>query len=84
MANYFGRLISNKDVREAIALTLIGIVLLILAYLVAAFAVSHMHAPFGSFEEFVKPRQHDYAAQILYTQFFRQTWNFASSGGIGY
>ena len=40
MADYFRTLISNKDVREAVALALIGIVLLILAYFVAAFAIS--------------------------------------------
>ncbi len=51
MADYFRRLTSNTDVREAVALALIGIVLLILTYLVAASAIGHMPAPFGSFEE---------------------------------
>jgi drug/metabolite transporter (DMT)-like permease len=55
MANYFRRLISNQDMREAVALALIGIVLLILAYFVTVFAIRHMPAPFGSFEELMKP-----------------------------
>ena len=55
MANYFRRLISNKDMREAVALALIGLVLLILASFIADFAISHMPAPFGSFEELMKP-----------------------------
>ena len=46
---------SNKDVREAVALALIGMVLLVLAYFVAVFAISHMPAPFGSFEVLMKP-----------------------------
>jgi hypothetical protein len=45
----------NKDVREAVALALIAIVLLILAYFVTVFAISHMLASFGSFEELMKP-----------------------------
>ena len=55
MANYFRRLISNKDVRETVALALIGIVLLILTYFLTVFVVNHMPAPFGSFEEMMKP-----------------------------
>jgi hypothetical protein len=55
MANYFRRLTCNKDGREAVALALTGIVLLILAYLVVASAISHMPAPFGSLEELMKP-----------------------------
>ena len=48
MANYFRRLTSNIDLREGVALALISIVLLKLAYLVTVFAISHMPAPFGS------------------------------------
>ena len=55
MANNFRRLTCNKDLREAVALAILGIVLLILAYFVTVFAISHMHAPFGSFEELMKP-----------------------------
>jgi hypothetical protein len=54
MANYFRRLTCNRDVREAVALALIGIVLLILTYFVAVFVINHMPAPFGSFEELMK------------------------------
>jgi len=55
MANYFRRLTWYRDVREAVALALIGIILLILAYSVAVFVISHVSAPFGSFEELMKP-----------------------------
>ena len=55
MANQFRRLIANKDVREAIVLALIGIVLLTLAYFLTVFVISHMYAPLGSFEELMKP-----------------------------
>ena len=55
MANYFRRLTSNKDVREAVALALIGIVLLTLTYFLTVSVISHMPAPFGSFEELMKP-----------------------------
>ncbi len=55
MANYFRRLTSNTDVREAVALAFLGTVLIILAYLVAGFAINHMPVPFGSFEELMKP-----------------------------
>ena len=56
MANYFKRLTCNKDLREAVALALIAIVLLVLAYFVTVFATSYMPAPFGSFEELMKSR----------------------------
>ena len=55
MANYFRRLISNEDIREVIALVLIGIVLLTLTYFLTLLVISHMPAPFGSFEELMKP-----------------------------
>ena len=55
MANYFRRLISNKDVRDAVALALMGIVLLTLTYFVTVFVIRHIPAPFGSFEEMMKP-----------------------------
>ena len=55
MANYLRTLISNKDMREAVALALIGIVLLTLTYFLTVFVISHMLAPFGSFEELIKP-----------------------------
>ena len=55
MANYFRRLTSNKDVHEAVALALIGIVLLTLTYFLTVSVISHMPAPFGSFEELMKP-----------------------------
>ena len=55
MANYFRRLISNKDVRDAVTLALMGIVLLTLTYFVTVFVISHIPAPFGSFEEMMKP-----------------------------
>ena len=55
MENSFIRsLISNKEAREAIALMLIVIAMIVLAYLVTAFAFSYMPAPFGSFEELMK------------------------------
>jgi len=54
MANYFTKLTCNKDVRETVALALMGTVSLILAYFVADFAISHMPALFGSFEELMK------------------------------
>jgi hypothetical protein len=55
MANYFRTLISNKDMREAVALALIGIVLLTLTYFFTVLVISHMPAPLGSFEELMKP-----------------------------
>ena len=55
MANFFRRVTSNKDVRDALALALIGLVLLILTYFLTAFVISHMHAPLWSFEELMKP-----------------------------
>ena len=55
MADYFRRLTSNTDVREAVALALIGIVLLILTYFLTVFVINHMPVPFGSFEELMKP-----------------------------
>ena len=54
MANYFRRLTCNKDVREAVALALIGIVLLTLIYFLTIFVINHMPARFGSFEELMK------------------------------
>ncbi len=54
MANYFRRLIANKDVREAVALASIRIVLLTVTYFLTFFLVSRMHAPFGSFEELMR------------------------------
>ena len=55
MANYFRTLISNKDMREAVALALIGIVLLTLTYFLTVFVIGHMPVPFESFEELMKP-----------------------------
>ena len=55
MANSFRRLTANEDVREAVALALIGIVLLTLTYFLTVFVISHMPAPFGSFEEVMQP-----------------------------
>jgi hypothetical protein len=55
MADYFRRLTSNTDVREAVALALIAIVLLILTYFLTVLVINHMPAPFGSFEELMKP-----------------------------
>ena len=55
MANYFRTLISNKDMCETVALALIAIVLLMLAYFAAALAISNMPAPLGSFEALLKP-----------------------------
>jgi hypothetical protein len=56
MENSFSRrLILNKKAREAIALSLIMIAMIVLAYLITAFAFSHMPSPFGSFEELMKP-----------------------------
>ena len=52
--SFIRRLISNKEAREAIALMLIVIAMIVLAYLVTAFAFSYMRAPFGSFEELMK------------------------------
>ncbi len=54
MANYFRRLIANQDVREAIALALLGMILLTMAYFLTVFVISYMHAPLGSFEELMK------------------------------
>jgi putative copper export protein len=48
-------LISNKEAREAIALMLIAIAMIVLAYLVTTAALRYMPAPFGSFEELMKP-----------------------------
>ncbi len=53
MANYFRRLIANKDIREAIALALIGIVLLTMTYFLTVFVISRMQAPLASFEELI-------------------------------
>jgi hypothetical protein len=53
--SFVRRLISNKEAREAIALMLIVIAMIVLAYLVTAFAFRCMPAPFGSFEELMKP-----------------------------
>lgn len=55
MATYFRRLISNQDMRDAVALALMGIVLLTLTYFVTVFVISHIPAPFGSLEELMKP-----------------------------
>ena len=55
MANYFRRLTSNKDVHEAVALALIGIVLLTLTYFLIVFVISYIPVPFGSSEELMKP-----------------------------
>jgi hypothetical protein len=55
MANCFRRLTCNKDVREAVALALIGITLLTLTYFLTVFVINHMPVPFGSFEELMKP-----------------------------
>lgn len=48
-------MIANKDVREAMALALIGIVLLTLTYFLTVFVISYMRAPLGTFEELMKP-----------------------------
>ena len=53
--SFIRRLISNKETREAIALMLIGIAMIVLAYLVTTVAFRYMPAPFGSFEELMKP-----------------------------
>jgi len=53
--SFIRRLISNKEVREAIALMLIAIALIVLAYLVTTAALRYIPAPFGSFEELMKP-----------------------------
>ena len=55
MANYFRRLILNKNVLEAVALAIIGIILITFTYFLIGFVISHMPAPFGSFEELMKP-----------------------------
>ncbi len=52
---YIKKLISNQDVREAVALLLISIVLIIITYLVCVAVVRYLPAPFGSFEELMKP-----------------------------
>lgn len=51
---FIRRLISNKEVRDAIALMLIAIAMIVLAYLVTAFAFRYMPVPLGSFEELMK------------------------------
>ena len=48
-------MISNEEVREAIALMLIAIAMIVLAYLVTAVTLRYMPTPFGSFEELMKP-----------------------------
>ena len=53
--SFIRRLISTKEVREAIALMLIAITMIMLAYLVTAVALRYMPVPFGSFEELMKP-----------------------------
>ena len=53
--SFIRRLISNKEVREAMALMLIAITMIMLAYLVTAVALRYMPVPFGSFEELMKP-----------------------------
>jgi hypothetical protein len=53
--SFIRRLISNKEVREAIALMLIAIAMIVSAYLVTTVALRYMPAPFGSFEELMKP-----------------------------
>jgi hypothetical protein len=53
--SFIRRLISTKEVREAIALMLIAITMIMLAYLVTAVALRYMPVPFGSFEELIKP-----------------------------
>ncbi len=53
--SFIRKLISNKEVREAIELMLIAIAMIVLAYLVTAVALRYMPAPFGSFEELMKP-----------------------------
>lgn len=55
MANCFRRLTCNKDVREAVALAVISVVLITFTYFLTGFVISHMSAPFGSFEELMKP-----------------------------
>ena len=55
MANYFRRLISNKEVREPVTLVLIALALLTLTYFVTVFVIRHIPAPFGLFEELMKP-----------------------------
>ena len=55
MANYFRRLTCNKEIREAVALAVIGIVLLTLTYFLIVFVISYIPVPFGSFEELMKP-----------------------------
>ncbi len=53
--SFIRRLISNKEAREAIALMLIGIAMIVLAYLVTTVVFRYMPVPFGSFEELMKP-----------------------------
>ena len=53
--SFIRRLISNKEARKAIALMLIAIAMIVLAYLVTAVALRYMAAPFGLFEELMKP-----------------------------
>ena len=55
MANFFSRLTSNKEVRDAVALAVISVVLIAFTYFLTGFVISHMLAPFGSFEELMKP-----------------------------
>lgn len=56
MANYGRILTSDTDINETVAPALIGIVLLVVAYFVIAFAISHMPALLESFDGFMKPR----------------------------
>ena len=53
--SFIRRLISNKEVREAIALMVKAITMIMLAYLLTAVALRYMPVPFGSFEELMKP-----------------------------
>ena len=53
--SYIPRLISNKEVREAIVLMLIVIALIVLVHLVTAIVFRYMSAPLGSFEELMNP-----------------------------
>jgi hypothetical protein len=52
--SFIRKLISNKEVCEAIALMLIAIAMIVLAYLVTAVALRYITAPFGSFEELMR------------------------------
>jgi hypothetical protein len=54
VANYFRRLISNKDVDKAVTLPLIALVLFALTYFLTIFVIGPVPAPLGSFEEVMR------------------------------